>query len=85
MIMDILPIKRKRSRRRSNARKNSSPMVFLPEERKNSSPMVFLPEELLAEILPFFNVKTIMRLKCLSKSWLAFISDSNFVEKHLKI
>jgi F-box interacting protein len=46
--------------------------------------MVFLPEELLAEILLFFNVKTIMQLKCLSKSWLAFISDSNFVEKHLK-
>jgi hypothetical protein len=46
--------------------------------------MVFLPEELLAEILPFFNVKTIMQLKCLSKSWLAFISDPNFVEKHLK-
>ncbi|GAU31349.1 hypothetical protein TSUD_315590 [Trifolium subterraneum] len=46
--------------------------------------MVFLPEELMAEILPFFNVKTITRLKCLSKSWMTFISDSNFVQKHLK-
>ncbi|XP_045831192.1 F-box/kelch-repeat protein At3g23880-like [Trifolium pratense] len=46
--------------------------------------MVFLPEELLAEILPFFDVKTILRLKCLSKSWFSFISDSNFIDKHLK-
>jgi hypothetical protein len=59
-------------------------MDIVPIKRKPSSSMVFLPEELLAEILPFFNVKTIMQLKCLSKSWLAFISDPNFVEKHLK-
>ncbi|GAU40142.1 hypothetical protein TSUD_163110 [Trifolium subterraneum] len=68
--MDTLPIKRKKPRR------SSAP--------KNSSQMVILPEDLLAEILPLFNVKTILRLKCLSKSWMTFISDSNFIQKHLK-
>ncbi|XP_045797809.1 F-box/kelch-repeat protein At3g23880-like [Trifolium pratense] len=68
--MDTLVIKRKKPRQ-SNAPKNSLPTLFLPEE-------------LLAEILPFFDVKTVTRLKCLSKSWMAFISDSNFVQKHLK-
>jgi len=51
---------------------------------KASFPTVFLPDELIAEVLSFLNVKTIVQLKCLSKSWNALISDPTFIEKHLK-
>ncbi|AES75691.1 putative F-box domain-containing protein [Medicago truncatula] len=44
----------------------------------------FVPDELIAEILSFLNVKTIMQLKCVSKSWNSLINDSTFVQKHLK-
>jgi len=42
----------------------------------------FLPDELIAEILSFFEVKTIVQLKCVSKSWNNLISEPTFVEKH---
>jgi len=45
---------------------------------------MFLPDELIAEILSFLSVKTIMQLKCVSKSWNILISNPAFIEKHLK-
>jgi hypothetical protein len=45
---------------------------------------VFLSDELVAEILSFLEVKTIVRLKCVSKSWNTLISDPTFVHEHLK-
>ena len=44
----------------------------------------FISDELLAEILSFLDVKNIVQLKCVSKSWNTLISDPTFVEKHLK-
>ena len=44
----------------------------------------FVPNELIAEILSYLNVKTIMQLKCVSKSWNSLITDPSFVQKHLE-
>ncbi|MCI07216.1 ubiquitin [Trifolium medium] len=55
--------------RRSNAANNS----------------VFLPTELIIEILSRLSVKDIVRFKCVSKSWETITSDSNFVDKYLKM
>ncbi|KAK2446178.1 F-box/kelch-repeat protein [Trifolium repens] len=45
--------------------------------------MGFIPEELIAEILSYLDVKTVLRLKCVRKSWNTLISNPTFVEKHL--
>jgi len=57
------------------------------KEKKNKKlplSMVFLPEELIVQILSLLNVKTIVRFKCVSKSWNTIISDPTFVQKQLK-
>jgi hypothetical protein len=51
----------------------------------NSSSKVFLPVELITEILSLLSVKIIVQFKCVSKLWNTLISDSNFVDKHLKL
>ncbi|KAL5057566.1 hypothetical protein RYX36_029170 [Vicia faba] len=51
--------------------------------RKVSASPVFLPEELVAEVLPFLPVKSLVRLKCVNKSWKSLISDPTFVKRHL--
>ncbi|KEH23076.1 putative F-box domain-containing protein [Medicago truncatula] len=43
---------------------------------------LFVPNELVSEILFLLSVKNIVRLKCVSKSWNALISDPLFVQKH---
>jgi len=44
---------------------------------------VILPDDLIAEVLSFLDVKSITRLKCVSKSWYSLLSDSFFVKLHL--
>ncbi|XP_058779736.1 F-box/kelch-repeat protein At3g23880-like [Vicia villosa] len=43
----------------------------------------FLPDVLIAEILSFLDVKSIMRLRCVCKFWNTLIFDSTFVNLHL--
>ncbi|AES60799.1 putative F-box domain-containing protein [Medicago truncatula] len=47
----------------------------------SSSPV--FPDDIIAEILSWLTVKTLMKMKCVSKSWNTLISDSNFVKMHL--
>ena len=44
---------------------------------------VYLPLELIAEVLSFLPVKSLLRLKWVSKSWKTLISDPIFVKLHL--
>ncbi|MCH87199.1 F-box protein [Trifolium medium] len=44
---------------------------------------VTLPEELIGEVLSYLTVKSLMRMKCVNKSWNTLISDPIFVKLHL--
>ncbi|KEH37800.1 putative F-box domain-containing protein [Medicago truncatula] len=55
-----------------------------PLRRKGNTPSpVILPDELVAEVLSFLPVNSLMQLKCVSKSWNSLISDPFFVKLHL--
>ncbi|PNY02532.1 F-box/kelch-repeat protein [Trifolium pratense] len=43
---------------------------------------IYLPFDLIKEVLPFLPVKSLIRLKCVSKPFNSFISDPTFFEKH---
>jgi hypothetical protein len=42
-----------------------------------------LPEDLVAQILVWLPVVSLLRLKCVCKSWYALITHKNFIAKHL--
>jgi len=55
-----------------------------PRRHPNASPsLVFLPDELIAEVLSFLPVKSLIRLKCVSKSWKYLIFEPSFAKLHL--
>jgi len=54
--------------------------MYLPPP---SQLQAFLADELIAEVLSFLSVKSLMRLKCVSKSWKYLISEPYFAKLHL--
>ena len=42
------------------------------------------PEDVVVEILSRLPVKSLIRLRCVCKSWYALIKNTNFISKHLK-
>jgi len=45
--------------------------------------VIFLPDEVIIEFLTFLEVKDLMRMKCVCKSWNIIISDPIFAKMHL--
>lgn len=58
------------------------------EEQKSSRGMAsicFLPADVVVEILARLPVKSLIRFKCVCKSWYALIINPNFITKHLQL
>lgn len=51
--------------------------------RRNKT--VFLPQELIIQILLRLPVKSLLRFKCVSKSWLSLITDPHFAKSHFEL
>ena len=43
----------------------------------------YLPDEVLIEILHRLSVKSLIRLRCVSKSWKSLITNPAFIDSHL--
>ncbi|CAJ2634486.1 unnamed protein product [Trifolium pratense] len=52
-------------------------------ETKKTLP--YLPEDLIIKILLRLQVKSLIRFKCICKSWLTLISDTHFANSHFEI
>jgi len=62
---------------KSSAKKNKKHM-----EKKT---LLHLPHELIIEILLRLPVKSLIRFKCVSKSWFCLISDPHFANSHFQL
>ncbi|KEH25332.1 F-box protein interaction domain protein [Medicago truncatula] len=50
----------------------------------NIPPLVILHDDLIVEVLMFLDIKSLMSMKCVSKSWKTLILDPDFAKMHLK-
>ncbi|XP_027331899.1 F-box/kelch-repeat protein At3g23880-like [Abrus precatorius] len=65
-------------------------VIMWPQKRRDSKrrmkkKMVLLPQELIIQILLRLPVKSLVRFKCVSKSWLSLISDPHFAKSHFEL
>ncbi|XP_058726854.1 F-box/kelch-repeat protein At3g23880-like [Vicia villosa] len=49
----------------------------------SSSSPVFIPQDLIVDVLSFLPVKSVIRFKCMNKTFHSLISNPNFVKLHL--
>ncbi|PON58296.1 F-box domain containing protein [Trema orientale] len=52
-------------------------VIFIPSDR-------FLPEEIITDMLVRLDVKSLMRCKCVCKSWRSLISELRFAKLHVQ-
>lgn len=56
----------------------------IPSQPEVAALLVILHAKLIVEILTFLDVKSLIRMKCVCKSWKTLFSDPLFVKMHLK-
>ncbi|KAI8556193.1 hypothetical protein RHMOL_Rhmol05G0233000 [Rhododendron molle] len=62
--------------------KQASPIPLLPQD---SPPLPDLPPEIIAAVLSRLPVKSLLRLRCVCKSWRSLISNPKFAKTHLSL
>ena len=62
-----------------------SSSLHFSKRSQNSVTMPHLPNEIILEILSLLPVKSLMRFKCVCKSWRLMISDPEFAKKQLNV
>ncbi|KAI8556192.1 hypothetical protein RHMOL_Rhmol05G0232900 [Rhododendron molle] len=62
--------------------KQASPIPLLTED---SPPLPDLPPEIIAAVLSRLPVKSLLRLRCVCKSWRSLVSNPEFAKTHLSL